>query len=389
MPNKRYFYISTCKIGTPDGPGVNEATFFEAARLTLGDRFIPLGICHGSQREIESKSSWRKSIDFTLMQLKAFISTLRWRIVSETDEPLIVRLGLLPVGFAIGVVGTKKKIHIKTIGDLSFLTRGNISGFRKLVWRCLSYYHLRVWHYVLRKAHTADVCTPELKQRLAESFGSNLVKKCTVIPNGIDPMRFQCRGRARLEREKRAGQSEVVLGYCGGAPIQRGGWHIIRAVQQLRQEGWCARGLVAGGDEKALRGVAEQQSVDEWVCIKGRVPAEEIPDLIGQIDIGVALDSGWRANLVGNSYQKVNQYLACGAEVIMTPTGDRNLASLGSVRVVNPEAMQLFVAAVKDLARRPWTERLLDAQDARRFVVETRGAVAIVNARLDWISSFG
>jgi glycosyltransferase involved in cell wall biosynthesis len=367
---------------------VNEATFVESAGRILGRDFIPLSLhCSISKK---NRMLRRASIgSMAVAQVRALYAAIRWRALSRADEPLIVRLGVFPIGFACGVIGTQKKFHVKTIGDLDFISRYQVGGFYEVFRKIFNHVHLSAWGYVLKKAHSVDVCTPELRELLSVRFGPAIAKKCTVIPNGVDTVRFNYSTGEDLERRKRSRNFELVLGYFGGRPIERGGLHIIRAVRHLREQGWKALGLVAGGDKPSLVRAADQLGVSDWVTIWDRIPAEEIPPLIRRIDIGIGLDSGWRANVVGNSYQKINQYLACGAGVVMAGTRDAEMASLENVRVVNPEEIDEVIDAIQDLAHRPWQEKARSARQARDFVAETRGGAAIVNSRLDWIEACG
>jgi glycosyltransferase involved in cell wall biosynthesis len=114
-----------------------------------------------------------------------------------------------------------------------------------------------------------------------------------LLPNAIDPRRFQVSGGGRLVREKH--------GLLGGKVVGFVGWFdhwdrldlLLDAVAQLRQDHLDVRVLLVGDGPvaPALRSQIERLGLQNFVVLTGVVSPQEVPNHIDAMDICVLPDS--------------------------------------------------------------------------------------------------
>ena len=132
-----------------------------------------------------------------------------------------------------------------------------------------------------------------------------------VLPNGVDPVRFDPRRAERDRVRDRYGfGGATVIGWAG---ILRD-WHGLERLLQALATLPDARLFVVGdGPARAtLEAEARRLGVDSRVVISGRVPHAEMPDHIAAMDIAVVADE--KTGVA--SPMKLLEYMAMGVAVV-------------------------------------------------------------------------
>ncbi len=127
------------------------------------------------------------------------------------------------------------------------------------------------------------------------------------------------------------------------------------------------------------------------ITLRPLVPPPELPALIAQHDVGLALEQSWIVNRDLTITNKILQYLNAGLAVVATPTaGQREVLARapGAVRLIDLAAPAATAAALDELIGDP--ARLATMQRSARTAAETSyswereapGLVALVAAAL-------
>lgn len=200
--------------------------------------------------------------------------------------------------------------------------------------------------------------------------------RVTVIPNGVDPRRFdpQPAGRTRSE-------GDFVVGFVGSARPWHGLDHLIDAFGVLAGSDGGAR-LRIVGDTGALDAKLRRQcadlGLDDRVDFTGAVPLDTIPLALAGLDVAVApyppLENFYYSPL------KIFEYMAAGLPIVasaigqicevlehertalLVPPGDRDALVAALTRLRQDAALrQRLGRAARDeaFARHTWQARLV------------------------------
>ncbi len=142
----------------------------------------------------------------------------------------------------------------------------------------------RIFLYVCRQANQI-ICVSELQKREIQKMGVK-AEKISTIPMGID-QRFSEAGRKR--GQKSSDQSHKVLSNRNLLALYNVSL-LIRTVPEVIKEEPRTEFLIAGdgSDRKNLEKEACSLNLGSSVQFLGRVPHEEMPDLLSQADIYVS-----------------------------------------------------------------------------------------------------
>ncbi len=168
-----------------------------------------------------------------------------------------------------------------------------------------------------RTFRTADmvISTNESYRQIALTRGSVKPRDVFVVRSGPDLTRMkQVPANPALKKGRRH-----LVGYVGVMGKQEGIDLLLRAVQLIvRQHGRTdiQFGLVGGGTElPAMRQLAKDLGVEEYVTFTGRVPDFELLEMLNTADICVNPD---RANTMNDrsTMNKVMEYMALGKPLV-------------------------------------------------------------------------
>ncbi len=142
----------------------------------------------------------------------------------------------------------------------------------------------KIFVYVCKKATHLN-CVSEVQKKEMEQLGI-MSDKTSTIPMGIDDAFLEIGERRRSELNKR---SFAILSNRNLLPIYNVSL-LIRAIPMVLKEEPKTQFLIAGdGSEKEnLRKEVEDLKLSTSVQFLGRVPHEEMPDLLSQSDIYVS-----------------------------------------------------------------------------------------------------
>ncbi|MFP5225790.1 MAG: glycosyltransferase [Actinomycetota bacterium] len=130
---------------------------------------------------------------------------------------------------------------------------------------------------------------------IAESMKQEIVGRgipsdhVTVIPNGVDPERFQPRPKDPELLRSLGLEDRVVLGYISNIGYREGLDIMVRGLAELISRGEDVGGLIVGDGPQlpALRELAEELGITDRVAITGPVSHEVVADYYAAIDLFV------------------------------------------------------------------------------------------------------
>ena len=335
--NLQLLYATLIDISKSYGPGINELEFVTSIINKLGEQvhiIIPQpkwDIVINIPNVTYVKTT-HGMLGYFGQQMK-FYTTIRSVISNGHFNLLITRSGLLPLGLALYALAGDVPIAVKTMGEPSLKYLRQQKGLKGVVAKAIRYPHQWLSKYILSKAIAVDACTPQLVDRNHILLKINK-KKIIHIENATNIDRFYPIPKEAARKKTGLIEFDPIIGYVGGKPWERGGKHMILATRELLKEYPRIGTVIIGGKGiTELKKYAKNLGVLDRCILPGVIPYAEIPVWVNTFDVGIAFDLPDRVSYVGNSNQKIRQYIACGKPVIATPGGNDFLKSnfLGTI----------------------------------------------------------
>ncbi len=321
----KILYFTTFDLTLSKGPSINEREFVGHLLHHPGIKARAIIPTRGMQLDEFPKEkvrtirhAWGRSIPSIIASEYEVEQAINSEVREFMPDVVVGRLALLPFGCMRALRYSSTPFAIKTLGSAGFVTKGWNST--QIATRFLRPLVRLILRRVVRKACVIDSTTNELRHLLVKQVGAS-PDSIFVIPNATNTARFRPLDCSEMKELLAIPREAVVLGYVGGAPLERGGREVIQIVARLRTEGIDAHGLVVGGVASDVLQVARQYQIAAQLHAPGWVEYGAVPGWVNLIDIGIALDNSKRAARIGNSYQKVRQFIACG-RFIVTQVGD-------------------------------------------------------------------
>lgn len=178
------------------------------------------------------------------------------------------------------------------------------------------FYRLMLW-LERRTFETADVCvaTNESYRRIAIERGCRAPSKVFVVRSGPDLRRLRLLPPTPALKNGR----RYLVGYVGVMGRQEGIDGLLTAVQHIvhvmhRHD--IQFGLVGGGTElPAMRRLAEQLGVSQYVTFTGRVPDNELLAMLNTAEVCVNPDVANDMN-DKSTMNKIMEYMALGKPIV-------------------------------------------------------------------------
>ena len=178
------------------------------------------------------------------------------------------------------------------------------------------FYRLMLW---LERVtfRTADVCvaTNESYRRIAIERGARAPAKVFVVRSGPDLRRLRMLPPTPALKNGR----RYLVGYVGVMGRQEGIDGLLASVQHIvhtMQRHDIQFGLVGGGTElAAMRKLAEQLDVAQYVTFTGRVPDDELLAMLNTADVCVNPDIANDMN-DKSTMNKIMEYMALGKPIV-------------------------------------------------------------------------
>ena len=182
---------------------------------------------------------------------------------------------------------------------------------------------------------------------LAELRREQGARETFVVPNGVN---YQAFARAQVKKPH-----PPTLIYTGSIEEWSGLDVSLEGFARVLAEIPSARYLIVGPNQndygRALREQAERLSLGDSVCFMGYRPYGELPELLAEADVGVALF--WPTDQMKYAFHlKVVEYMAAGLAVVGTRVGEteRIIVQAGAGRAIEFSA-EAFAAAVLEMLR--------------------------------------
>jgi glycosyltransferase involved in cell wall biosynthesis len=384
MSISRVMYMSAVDVARPDGPGVNEREFLLALveRFGSGTQIVAPPPSSEVEASLHAHASWlwnpsEGTPTFLGLQRAMYLRGIQ-ALDAHRPDLLIVRAGPLPIGLRHLLRARPIPYVVKTLGG------GTMSGpTSNRLLRALGYPHRAQLRQILSGALLIDACTEELCRRIRRDFGID-AGRVLLVPNATNTERFTPGDAEEARRKIGLPVEGPILGFAGGRPWERGGDEIIRAVGLLRAQWPTVAGLIVGGGAglSALRELASSLGVAERIHFAGTVPYSQVPDYIRAMSVGVALDAPDRLGEVGNSNQKVRQYLAVGLPVVTSMDDQLDVEAEGLGRHVAPRDATGLAEAVLTLLDVDLATRQTRSAAARSLAVKDLSTASALDRRI-------
>lgn len=392
----RILYATPFDLSLVTGPAVNETEFCAALLERFGDSVslvlprpanadagLPPAVFTRGHRGYHPVHYLRNEVDQARV-LHRLLST------GEYDF-LVFRLGILPLGAWRAVRRHAVPYAIKTLSIGAFDAFHMRSGVQGLIGPALAPWNERLYRDLIRGATAVDTCTDADVAFFSArfDFAPGQLRK---VENATNVTRFQPRPAAEARQEVGLGRFEPVVGYAGGRPSTRGAAQMVEIAPALRER-FPNLGIVIVGDGDGvpeLRERARALGVSDCVVFVGVVPYQRVSTYVSTFDVGFSFDLKSNTDRIGNSSQKVLQYVAAGLPVVSGPGGNEFLETegLGTIR----EADDLD--GIRDATLRWLTlseaERAALCERATRYAREHLSVEARLQERVEfWTEQLG
>lgn len=352
---KKILYVSSVDISLPEGPSVNEREFCWGLYQIFGERVQ--FILPKPEKKVDELSKYqilhvrrcdnRNPYKFILHQID--LSKKLCNIINIYNFDLIfTRLGLIPIGLWFGFRGKNHPLFIKHLTGIVDLYNINDSAVVQYLKKAIGMMQVEITKRLLKKAIAADTPTQAHLQRIKNTYkvSSELVLQ---IENATNTARFQPMDINEAKIQCRLQKFNPIIGYVGGRPWERGGNEMISVAPELLKQFPKLGFVIIGGGEgmaNLLERIEKSGLSSSFYC-PGVIDYEDIPLYINSFNVGIAFDRPDRFKLVGNSNQKVRQYISCGKPVVVTKGGNEFIDSNNLGSIVNTENLSEVVNAIK------------------------------------------
>jgi glycosyltransferase involved in cell wall biosynthesis len=175
---------------------------------------------------------------------------------------------------------------------------------------------------------------------------------CQWIPNGVDAPAFRMATPAHLGIPDDC----VVVGFVGSMKRWHGVADLVEAVRRLGPSAPVHLVIAGTGPESdEITRLVRAAAIDDRVHLVGQLAHEDVPSLLGAIDIGVAPYTP--AADFYFSPLKVLEYLAAGLPVVCPAMGDLPTLAGDAGVYYSPGDIDGLTGALRTLVEQPWRRR--------------------------------
>lgn len=327
-------YVLDFFVFKVDGPTINEQSFlksFQAQQYIDVCYFLSdsnRGYFSHEGKAISFFEDYQeKSIRFLpFYVLKVFLKFIFFYYRTRPDI-IVTRLGPIPLLHYLLSVFFGHKLLLKTVGRFWGAPQ-NTSLKEKLTFKCLVFLNTQI----LRNARGLDTVTKKFKDIFISKYNIDH-NKIAVIENSVDTAKFFIHTPSKTFMGQDFSPYFPILGYVGNMPSKRAAYQLLKIYEPIKYL-YPNTAVVVVGADKELERLKESliEASESFFCL-GQVPYSSVPEIINIIDIGYSFTTQHDLQELGNSSQKLRQYIACGKPVItMKTTNDfvenDNLGSL-------------------------------------------------------------
>ena len=291
--------------------------------------------CERRFEEIDGIAIWRYSlplegagaagyaIEYAAALLQSFV--LCWRVLLTRGFDVIHACNPPDLFFLIGrffkLFGKKFVFDHHDLGPELYEAK---FGRRDFLYRLML--RLERWSF---RAADASIATNESYRRIAIERGGMAPGRVSVVRSGPSLERFQIRPpHERLKRGRR-----YLVGYVGVMGRQEGIDYLLRAIRHVvfgmgRSD--IHFGLVGGGTSlEAMRSLARELGVADFVTFTGRVPDEEMLAMLNTADVCVNPDVANEMN-DKSTMNKIMEYMALGKPIVQFDLAEGRTSALAA-----------------------------------------------------------
>jgi glycosyltransferase involved in cell wall biosynthesis len=270
--------------------------------------------------KIESLNSPNKNANFLVRFFLFFQRLIRYRRVLKRVSPDLV----------MSFMDEAHVLNLLTAQNPILAIHSNVSQQPKTIPNLIARFCIRLLYSRGRLITVSD----SLRQDLIETFGVDRTR-IEVIYNPVEIEKIQA--LSTEDNDLSADKKEALIITCGRLEVQKGHWHLIKAVAQLRQKTPCQLIVIGEGSMRSrLVALCEELNVQDCVSFLGW--KENPYSFFSKADIFV-LPSNWETfGLV------LVEALACETPVISSdcPVGPREiLSSLSPKDIFMPDKYEL------------------------------------------------
>jgi glycosyltransferase involved in cell wall biosynthesis len=327
-------YVLDFFVFKVDGPTINELNFlqqlYEQKNLDvcyfLSD--TNRGYFQHEDKEIDFfKDYQNKNLRFLpFYAINAFIKFVFFYYRVKPDI-IVTRLGSTPLLHYFISVFFGRKLLLKTVGRF-WGEQQSASVKERLILKCLVFINRQI----LKNARGLDTVTQKFKSIFVSKYKIDH-NKISVIENSVDTSKFFIRNSSKTFVGHDFSTYFPILGYVGNVPSKRAAYQLLKIYKPIKYL-YPNIAVVVVGVDKELEGLKESliEASESFFCL-GQVPYNSVSEVMNIIDIGYSFTTQHDLQELGNSSQKLRQYIACGKPVItMKTTNDfvenNNLGSL-------------------------------------------------------------
>ena len=133
-----------------------------------------------------------------------------------------------------------------------------------------------------------------------------------------------------------------------------------------------------------LKKEAERLGVQDHFVFTGVIPYDAVPRYINAFDVAIAFDKAEILNSIGNSNQKIRQYIASGKPVITNPNGNEFITQNQLGSIVDPTDLDAFMVALRRWFSLTESEKISFAKKAAEYAQEHLSIMRKLEQRLDF-----
>jgi len=250
----------------------------------------------------------------------------------------------------------KQKYVIKTLGSAGLNVKKQSSNVISFIARKIL---SLLFDMNIQGSLAIDVCTDQYFKFYSKKLPEGKLLK---VENSVNIKRFYPKNKKDAKLKLGLDRFDKIVGYVGGSPSKRGAKQLVEMSPKLKEQ-HLKWGIVIVGDDfqtHILKKRAKQLGTENIFVWVGVVPYEKVVDYINCFDVGIALDTIERLEEIGNSSQKIRQYLACGIPVI---------CGEGTNRFIEEENLGFLVDSqnTEDIFQAVYTLFFYTGQEANKF----------------------
>ena len=307
-------YILDFSVFKVNGPTINEFEFMKSLEKQKKIEVIYFTVNDNRKliSENNAKSSYffdkNEETRFALLFYNSFKLFFKFMLFYFKKSPdlIVTRLGPVPLLQYLVALFLPKKIYIKTASRF-----WSVKPEKNFVEKYLRKFLEKMNSFIIRRCLGIDTVTEKFKQVFERKYKINS-GKIILTENSVN-----CSVFFPKKNESMFKNSFPVLGYVGNIPTERGAKQLIKLYEYLRNK-YPEIAIVIAGYDSSLDKIKEYVNQRKYKNIHflDIIPYEEVSLVINSLDIGYSFTNQHDIREVGNSSQKLRQYISCGKPVI-------------------------------------------------------------------------